>query len=94
MIDQPPPIPTAVVQFAKDNKIENIKKDDIFYMKKELFHYKNADEAYYGVSENIPIFKEKEDYIYTHCTYILVEGNNVRLATPEETEELNRILCL
>lgn len=94
MIDQPPQLPPAVVQFAKQNNIENICKDQIFHIKKEIFDYKNIQEAYYGISKQAPEFQKQKDRIYTNCSYILIENGKIRLATPKETEQLNQVLCL
>ena len=49
---------------------------------------------YFGVSDNIPDFKERSDRIYTHFIYVLVEGDKIRIATPEEMEELNQVIIM
>ncbi len=50
---------------------------------------------YCGYSDNMPKFeKNKNVAMYNHFTFIIDEKDNIRLATPEETEELNRVLFL
>lgn len=87
-------MPPAIIEFATQNNIENVQKDEIFYIKKEIFGYKNIDEAYCGISNQAPQFKKQKDRIYTECSYILIENGKIRLATPEESEQLNQVLCL
>lgn len=94
MIDQPPAIPPAVVQFAEEHNIKNVQKDEVFYIKKTVFNYKDIKEAYFGISAETPQFQKQKDRIYTNCSYILVEKDQIRLATPEETEKLNQVICL
>lgn len=89
-----PPIPPAVVEFAEKNDIQHIQKDTYFDIKKQNSKLQNISEAYYGSLEKAPTFKEKENYFYSHYAFILVDDGHVRLATPEETEVLNRLLFL
>ena len=89
-----PPVPPAVIEFAKENNIENIKQDTVFNYKKEIFKYKNIEAAYCGYSKNTPEFKKQKDYIYTSCTFVLIDNGKIRLANPKETEELNRTIIL
>lgn len=89
-----PPIPPAVVEFAEKNDIQHIQKDSHFSIKKHNSKLQNVSEAYFGNSPKSPLFEEKENYFYSHYAFILVEKGRVHLATPEETEQLNRILFL
>lgn len=89
-----PQIPPAVIEFAEQHNIKNVKKDEIFYIKKRAFNYKNIDEAYHGISTPLVTFEKRQDRMYTYCTYILVENGEIRLASPKETEELNQVFCM
>lgn len=89
-----PPVPPTVLQFAEQHNIKNVEKDTIFNIKKSVFKYDNIDEAYSGISNPLITFKKEKDFMYTHCTYILVEKGKIRLANPEETEKLNRVFFM
>lgn len=87
-------MPPAVIEFATQNNIENVQKDEIFYIKKEIFGYKNIEDAYCGISKDKPQFKKQKNRIYTECSYILIDNGKIRRATPQEEEQLNQVLCL
>lgn len=90
-----PPVPPAVMEFAEQHNIKKVQQDEIFYIRKELPKYKNVNMIYCGYSDNMPKFeKNKNVAMYNHFTFIIDEKDNIRLATPEETEELNRVLFL
>lgn len=94
-MDQPPQIPPAVIQFAEEHNIKNVQQDDIFDIKKQAYGYKTIDAAYAGISAQMPeLEKTSPEYTYVNYMYILIDNDKIRLATPKELEELNRVLFL